>query len=38
VDCGLVGASIMPTIQRANTNAATMTVGEKGADLIKAGW
>ncbi|XP_014211390.2 glucose dehydrogenase [FAD, quinone]-like [Copidosoma floridanum] len=34
----VIDASIMPIVTRANTNAPSIMIGEKGSDLIKKDW
>ncbi len=33
----VIDASIMPTVTSANTNAASLMIGEKGASLVMSG-
>ncbi|MEO8820250.1 MAG: GMC oxidoreductase, partial [Ginsengibacter sp.] len=33
----VIDASVMPTLSSGNINAAVLMIGEKGADLVKAG-
>jgi choline dehydrogenase len=34
----VIDASVMPTLVGGATHAATVMIGEKGADLVKQGW
>ena len=34
----MIDASIMPLVVSANTNAAAIMIGERGADLVKEQW